>query len=147
MVVLDRGYLDYAQYAYWTARGVWFVTRARTNMHYRVLDLAKVRTNAGIIEDAQIVLESQHARRQGCTCTLRRIEYCDPDSGEEFVYLTNNLRLAASTIAAVYKDRWQIEAFFRASNRIKIKTFVGTGPNAVQIQIWTHRHAILSTSS
>ncbi len=144
MVVVDRGYLDYAQYARWTARGVWFVTRARTNMDYRIADRAEVRTNAGIIEDAQIVLESQQARRQGCTCTLRRIVYRDPASGEEFVYLTNNLRLAATTIAAVYKDRWQIEAFFRAlKQNLKIKTFVGTGPNAVRIQIWTALIAML----
>jgi hypothetical protein len=144
MVVLDRGYLDYAQYARWTARGVWFVTRARTNMAYRVLERTEVRTDAGVIEDARIVLESQHARRQGCTCTLRRIVYCDPTSGEEFVFLTNHMRLAATTIAHVYKDRWQIEAFFRAlKQNLKIKTFVGTGPNAVQIQIWTALIAML----
>jgi hypothetical protein len=144
MVVLDRGYLDYAQYARWTAQGVWFVTRARTNMDYRVVVCAEVRADSGVIEDARIVLESQHARSQGCTCTLRRIVYCDPTSGEEFVYLTNNLRLAATTIAAVYKDRWQIEAFFRAlKQNLKIKTFVGTGPNAVRIQIWTALIAML----
>jgi transposase len=144
MVVLDRGYLDYAQYARWTARGVWFVTRARINMDYRVVERADVRTDAGVIEDARIVLESQHARRQGCTCTLRRIVYCDPASGEEFVFLTNNMRLAATTIAGVYKERWQIEAFFRAlKQNLKIKTFVGTGPNAVRIQIWTALIAML----
>lgn len=144
MVVIDRGYLDYALYAYWTDCGVWFVTRARSNMDYRVVDRAEVRADSGIIEDARIVLESQQARRQGCTCTLRRIVYCDPASGEEFVYLTNHLRLAASTIANVYKDRWQIEAFFRAlKQNLKIKTFVGTGPNAVRIQIWTALIAML----
>jgi hypothetical protein len=144
MVVFDRGYLDYALYAHWNARGVWFVTRARTNMDYRVLDRAEVRAGSGVIEDARIELVSKHAHRQGCTCPLRRIAYCDPASGEEFVFLTNNTRLAATTIARIYKDRWQIEAFFRAiKQNLKIKTFVGTGPNAVRIQIWTALVAML----
>ena len=144
MVVLDRGYLDYAQYARWTAQGVWFVTRARINMDYRVIERAPVREASGVIEDARIVLNSPHAVQQGCTCPLRRIVYRDPDSGDEFVYLTNHLRLAAATIARVYKDRWQIEAFFRAlKQNLKIKTFVGTGPNAVRVQIWTALIAML----
>lgn len=144
MVVFDRGYLDYALYARWTARGVWFVTRARTNMDYRVVASAEVRENTGVIEDARIELTSNHARRQGCTCVLRRIVYRDDASGEEFVYLTNNMRLAASTIARIYKDRWQIEAFFRAlKQNLKIKTFVGTSANAVRIQIWTALIAML----
>jgi hypothetical protein len=144
MIVLDRGYLDYGQYARWTTRGVWFVTRARTNMDYRVLDRADVSEALGVIEDARIELVSRHARRQGCTRPMRRIVYRDPVSGEEFVFLTNHMRLAATTIAAVYKDRWQIEAFFRAlKQNLKIKTFVGTGPNAVHIQIWTALIAML----
>ena len=144
MVVLDRGYLDYAQYALWTAQGVWFVTRARINMDYRVIEHAPVREASGVIEDARIELVSPHAVQQGCTCHLRRIVYRDPASGDEFIYLTNHMRLAAATIAAVYKDRWQIEAFFRAiKQNLKIKTFVGTGPNAVRIQIWTALIAML----
>ena len=144
MIVIDRGYLNYGQYARWTARGVWFVTRARRNMNYRVLDHADVRSGSGVIEDARIELVSPHARQEGCTTPLRRIVYCDPVSGEEFVFLTNHRRLAATTIARVYKDRWQIEAFFRAlKQNLKIKTFVGTGPNAVRIQIWTALIAML----
>lgn len=144
MVVLDRGYLNYAQYGRWTARGVWFVTRARINMNYGVLDRADVRAGSGVTEDARIVLVSSHARRQGWTGPLRRIVYRDPASGEEMVFLTNHMRLAATTIARVYKDRWQIEAFFRAlKQNLKIKTFVGTGPNAVRIQIWTALIAML----
>jgi transposase len=144
MIVIDRGYLSYGQYARWTARGVWFVTRARRNMNYRVLDHADVRAGSGVIEDARIELVSLHARRESCTIPLRRIVYCDPISGEELVFLTNHLRLAATTVARVYKDRWQIEAFFRAlKQNLKIKTFVGTGPNAVRIQIWTALIAML----
>jgi len=144
MIVMDRGYLNYGQYARWTARGVWFVTRARRNMNYRVLDHADVRDGSGVIEDARIELVSPHARREGCTIPLRRIVYCDPVSGEDLVFLTNHRRLAATTIARVYKDRWQIEAFFRAlKQNLKIKTFIGTGPNAVRIQIWTALIAML----
>ena len=144
MIVIDRGYLSYGQYARWTARGVWFVTRARRNMNYRVLEHRDVRAGSGVIEDALIELVSYHARWEGCSVPLRRIVYCDPVSGEELVFLTNHMRLAARTIARVYKDRWQIEAFFRAlKQNLRIKTFVGTGPNAVRIQIWTALIAML----
>jgi transposase len=144
MIVIDRGYLNYGQYARWTTQGVWFVTRPRRNMNYRVLDRADVRSRSGVVEDARIELVSYHARWEGCTAPLRRIVYCDPASGEELVFLTNHFRLAATTIAAVYKDRWQIEAFFRAlKQNLKVKTFVGTGHNAVRIQIWTALIAML----
>jgi transposase len=144
MIVIDRGYLDYALYARWTGQGVWFVTRARTNMDYRVIELAEVRDGSGVLEDACIELASEHAQRQGCTMPLRRIVYRDPETGDELVFLTNHLRLAASTIARVYKDRWQIETFFRTlKQNLKVKTFVGTGPNAVRIQIWTALIAML----
>lgn len=144
MIVIDRGYLNYGQYARWTSQGVWFVTRPRRNMNYRVLDYADVRSGSGVIEDARIEPTSPHARRAGCMIPLRRIVYCDPVSGEELVFLTNHFRLAATTIARVYKDRWQIEAFFRAlKQNLKIKTFVGTGPNAVRTQIWTALIAML----
>lgn len=144
MIVIDRGYLDYALYARWTGQGVWFVTRARTNMDYRVVEFADVREGSGVLEDARIELASEHAQRQGCTVPLRRIVYQDPETGDELVFLTNHLRLAASTIARVYKDRWQIETFFRTlKQNLKVKTFVGTGPNAVRIQIWTALIAML----
>ena len=144
MIVIDRGYLDYALYARWTEQGVWFVTRARTNMDYRFVEFADVREGSGVLEDARIELVSEHAQRQGCTVPLRRIVYQDPETGDELVFLTNHLRLAASTIARVYKDRWQIETFFRTlKQNLKVKTFVGTGPNAVRIQIWTALIAML----
>lgn len=144
MIVIDRGYLDYALYARWTEQGVWFVTRARTNMDYRVVELAEVREGSGVVEDARIELASEHAQRQGCTAPLRRIVYRDPESGDELVFLTNHMRLAAATIARVYKDRWQIETFFRTlKQNLRVNTFVGTGPNAVHIQIWTALIAML----
>jgi transposase len=79
-----------------------------------------------------------------CPYQLRRIEYYDPISQQVLVFLTNHMHLAASTIAAIYKDRWQIELFFKAiKQNLKIKTFVGTSANAVKIQIWTALIAML----
>ena len=76
--------------------------------------------------------------REKCPYPLRRIEVFDPGKKEVFVFLTNHLDLGASTIASIYKDRWQIELFFKAlKQNLKIKTFVGTSANAVKIQIWT----------
>jgi len=75
---------------------------------------------------------------------LRRIEYVRPDTGEVLVFLTNHLKLSAATIARVYKERWQIELFFKAiKQNLKIKTFVGTSPNAVRIQVFSALIAML----
>jgi IS4 transposase len=82
--------------------------------------------------------------KKKCPYPLRIVEYYDEEKERTFVYLTNNLKLAASTIAGIYKERWKIETFFKAlKQNIKIKTFIGTSPNAVKIQIWTALIAIL----
>ena len=79
-----------------------------------------------------------------CPYPMRRIEFYDADSARSFVFLTNNMKLSATTIAAIYKDRWQLELFFKAlKQNLKIKSFVGTSPNAVKIQIWTALIAML----
>ena len=79
-----------------------------------------------------------------CPYRLRRIEFYDPEKEAILVFLTNHLTLGASTVAAIYKDRWQIELFFKAiKQNLKIKTFVGTSANAVKIQIWTALIAML----
>ena len=79
-----------------------------------------------------------------CPYPLRRIEVYAPETEEVLVFLTNHLRLGATTVAAIYKDRWQIEIFFKAlKQNLKIKTFVGTSANAVRIQIWTALIAML----
>ena len=79
-----------------------------------------------------------------CPSLLRRIEMHDLEKNQIFVFLTNHLTLGSSTIYAIYKDRWQIELFFKAlKQNLKIKTFVGTSANAVKIQIWTALIAIL----
>jgi hypothetical protein len=143
VVVVDRGYLDYALYARWTVQGVWFVTRERRNADYRVVKRREIPARGGVLRDEIIRLNSAQGRRR-CPHPLRRIEYEDRQAGKSLVFLTNHMGFAASTIARIYKDRWQIELFFKAlKQNLKIKTFVGTGPNAVRTQIWTALIAML----
>lgn len=143
IVVIDRGYLDYALYERWTKVGVYFVTRSRTNMLYKVLKKHPVSMRGNVTQDQTIKLTSEHARER-CTRELRQVVVWDAEHNRELVFLTNIFHLAASTIGAIYKDRWQIELFFKAlKQNLKIKTFVGTSENAVQVQIWTALIAML----
>jgi hypothetical protein len=137
IVVVDRGYLDYALYARWTAAGVWFVTRPRTTMIYHVLERRPVPLRTVVLSDEVIQLTSPHAADR-CPVPLRQIMIWDAQHHRSLTFLTNIQHLAASTVAAIYKDRWQIELFFKAlKQHLKIKTFVGTTENAVQVQIGT----------
>jgi hypothetical protein len=138
IVAMDRGYVDYALFARWTKQEVWFVTRAKDNMAYRVVADRPLAERAGtIVHDQEIELTGYQAR-QDCPHRLRRVVVWDEEKQREIVLLTNNMKFSARTIAAIYKDRWQIELFFKAiKQNLKIKTFVGTSRNAVEIQIWT----------
>jgi hypothetical protein len=143
IVVIDRGYLDYALYKRWTESGVYFVTRSRTNMLYKVIERRAVPTRGNVKRDETIKLTSEHARKR-CSSLLRQVIVWDAEHERELVFLTNIFHLAASTIGAIYKDRWQIELFFKAlKQNLKIKTFVGTSENAVNVQIWTALIAML----
>jgi hypothetical protein len=143
IVVIDRGYLDYALYERWTESGVYFVTRSRTNMLYKVIECRALPTRGNVKRDETIKLTSEHARKR-CSSLLRQVTVWDAEHKRELVFLTNIFHLAASTIGAIYKDRWQIELFFKAlKQNLKIKTFVGTSENAVNVQIWTALIAML----
>jgi len=143
IVVDDRGYNDYALFAAWTGQGVFFVTRMKDNAVYEVVEQRDVPKNRRILKDEIIRLTGVKAVER-CPHLLRRIEMYDPEKEQVFVFLSNNFKLGATTISAVYKDRWQIELFFKAlKQNLKIKTFVGTSANAVKIQIWTALIAIL----
>jgi hypothetical protein len=144
IVVEDRGYTDYGLYGRWTEQGVYFVTRMRSNALYEeVKDNGLPATSRLLLSDKTVVLTSPSARER-CPHRLRRIEAVREDTGEVLVFLTNHLGLAAQTIAAIYKDRWQIELFFKAlKQNLRIKTFVGTSPNAVKTQIWSALIALL----
>lgn len=136
LVVDDRGYNDYRLFAKWSERGVFFVTRMKDNAAFEVVEAREPPQNRGILCDQTVRLSGAGAA-QKCPYPLRRIEAVREDTGETLVFLTNHLRLGASTVAAIYKDRWQIELFFKAlKQNLKIKTFVGTSANAVKTQIW-----------
>lgn len=143
LIVYDRGYNDYALFGQWTAQGVFFVTRMKDNALYEVVGERDVPQNRNILKDELIQLTGSKAEEK-CPYPLRRIEVYVPETDEILVFLTNNLDFGATTIAAIYKDRWQIEIFFKIiKQNLKIKTFVGTTANAVKIQIWTALIAIL----
>jgi IS4 transposase len=143
IVVDDRGYNDYGLFGRWTAQGVYFVTRMKENALYEVTGEKEVPQHRHILKDEQIELKGVGATEK-CPYPLRRIEVYAPEKDEVLVFLTNHPTLGATTIAAIYKDRWQMELFFKAlKQNLKIKTFVGTSPNAVKIQIWTALIAML----
>ena len=143
ILAVDRGYLDYALYQRWTETGVWFVTRPRTNMLYEVVEPRPVPWRGLVLADDVIRLTSAHAADR-CTVALRLVTIWDEVHQRPLRFLTNIQHLAARTVAAIYKDRWQIELFFKAlKQHLRIKTFVGTSANAVQVQLWTALIAIL----
>jgi hypothetical protein len=143
IIVDDRGYTDYTLWGRWCSQHVYFVTRMKDNALYEVIGDKKVPHHRHVLRDEQIELRGPKAIEK-CPYPLRRIEVEDPETGEILVFITNHIDLGASTIAAIYKDRWQIEIFFKAlKQNLKIKTFIGTSPNAVKIQIWTALIAML----
>ena len=143
IVVDDRGYNDYALFGQWTTQGIYFVTRMKDNALYEVVGGKEVPQNRHILKDELIELRGLGALNK-CPYPLRRIEAYDPETDKVLVFLTNQLEFGASTISAIYKDRWQMEVFFKAlKQNLKIKTFIGTTANAVKIQIWTALIAML----
>jgi hypothetical protein len=143
IIVFDRGLVDYALWAAWTEQGVYFVSRLKTNADYRIVRKNPVPVNGNILKDQFIHLHGFYSKKK-CPHELRMVVLQDPETKERFTFITNNMKLAASTIASIYKDRWQIELFFKAlKQNLRIKTFVGTSFNAVMIQIWTALIAIL----
>ena len=135
IVVADLGYTDYAWYGQLSVQKIFFVTRQKTNARYRVLEKRTVNTALGLASDETIQLTGAKARE--CPQSLRRIVYQDPETEKVYVFLTNHFRLAAKTIANIYKERWQIEIFFRfIKQNLKIKAFIGNSENAVMSQIY-----------
>jgi IS4 transposase len=143
VVVDDRGYNDYRLFAKWTEEQVYFVTRMKDNALYTVVQERPVPHNRSVLKD-QIVFLSGIAAWGKCPYPLRRVEVWNEEKQQTLVFLTNQFGFGASTIAAIYKERWQIELFFKAlKQNLKIKTFVGTSANAVKIQVWTALIAML----
>lgn len=142
MLVFDRGYTDYGWFQRLTEAGVHFVTRLKENATYIVVEERPV-TGDGVRADQILVLEKQ-ARSEDAPF-LRRVRYWDAENKRELVFLTNHLKLDATTVAAIYRERWQIELLFKAlKQNLRIKTFVGTTANALKTQIWTALIALLA---
>ena len=136
IVAIDRGYTDYQWYNQLNNKGIFFVTRLKSNASYKVIKRHPVLNNKGLTSDQTIILTGIGAAKD-CPIQLRRIGYRDQKTGMQYVFLTNHFKLAAKTIADIYKARWQVELFFKwIKQNLKIKSFVGTSKNAVMTQIW-----------
>ena len=136
IVAIDRGYTDYQWYNQLNNKGIFFVTRLKSNASYKVVKRHPVLKNKGLTSDQTIILTGIGAAKD-CPIQLRRIGYRDQETGKQYVFLTNHFKLAAKTIADIYKARWQVELFFKwIKQNLKIKSFVGTSKNAVMTQIW-----------
>ena len=147
IVVFDKGYVDYQWFAEMTDEKVSFVTRLRPKTVYQVKSKNKILTCKGILADESIELCSDYAKKRGAPKLLRRIEFYDKAKKRTFEFLTNNFHLAASTIAAIYKDRWKVELFFKAiKQNLKLKAFIGRSRNAILTQIWIALIAYLLVS-
>ena len=134
--VMDRGYLDFARLYQLHQAKAYFVTRAKKNFTFQRRYSREVDKAAGVECDQTVVLETYYSFR-GYPEPLRRIRYYDPSSGKRLVFLTNDFDLPATTIASLYKSRWQIELFFKwIKQHLRIKSFYGTNQNAVKAQIW-----------
>ena len=137
VVAFDRAYTDYSRFATYCREGIYFVTRMKKNANYKVVKRCNVSKHKNISSD-QIIEMLGFYTKKNCPMRLRKIRVKDPETGKYIVILTNQMEWSPSTVAAVYKDRWQIEIFFKAMKQnLKIKSFLGTSRNAILIQIWT----------
>jgi IS4 transposase len=123
--------------------GIYFVTRLKDNDDYMLLEVRDVPQNRNILADELIMFDGYYSKKN-CPYPLRRIVVWDDENERLIVLLTNHLEFGAATVAAIYKDRWQIEIFFKAlKQNLKVETFVGISENALYIQIWTALSAML----
>jgi Domain of unknown function (DUF4372)/Transposase DDE domain len=142
ILVFDRGYTDYEWFASLIQQGVYFVTRLKENADFGVVEKLAAPQGRGVRHD-QVIFFYKLAKA-GIHAYFRRIEFYDEENDRVLVFLTSHMGLAAATIAAVYKERWQIELFFRALKQsLRVKTFVGTSANALKTQLWTALIAML----
>lgn len=136
IVVIDRGYLDFARLFALTQRQGSFVVRAKDNLRYIWIASREIDRSTGLCADQTILLATQKSK-QGYPQRLRRVSFRDPESGLHLVFLTNRFDLPALTIAAIYKQRWQVELFFKwLKQNLTVKHFFGNSENAVKAQIW-----------
>ena len=141
ILVVDRAYVDYLWMHRLTETGVFFVTRMRADIRYKVTRKRQTPRRGAVLRDEEILIRSI---THGVELRLRRIVIWNEEKQEKLVFLSNHMSFAASTIAAIYRDRWQIESFFKSMKQLlRVKTFVGTSANALKIQMWTALIAML----
>ena len=134
ILVADRGYVDFSWLNYLYSQGIFLVTRLKRGACYRVCESRPVHPEQGVICDQTIELTSSHSKYPR---PLRRVGYVDAATGQFYDFLTNHFSLAPKTIADIYKDRWQVELFFKwIKQHLKVKSFLGTSRNAVLTQLW-----------
>ena len=133
IVVADRGYCNYTWFKELTDKLIFFVTRLKRNASYKLLERCSIKRKSGVTSDHRIEVSCK-----GQPLRLRRIGYRDPNTGKHYKFLTNNFSLSAKTIADIYKERWQIELFFKEiKQNLHIKRFIGNSLNAVLTQIYS----------
>ena len=136
ILLIDRAYTDYTWLYSLTQSTLFFVMKAKSNMKYTVLGQQEFTKNKGVVSDCLIKLCGVSSP-DNYPEKLRMVTYIDPETAESHEFITNNFKLAARTIADLYKSRWQIEIFFKwIKQNLKIKSFLGTSKNAVMTQIW-----------
>lgn len=135
ILLVDRGYIDYAWWWGLTTAGVWFVTRMKSNCDYKVRECRPTNRTQGIMADQTIKLKGVKGREyEG---KLRRVSYRDHATGHWYEFVTNRFDLSAATICDLYKARWKVELFFKVlKGQLQVKKYVGTSVNAVKAQIW-----------
>jgi hypothetical protein len=142
IVVMDRGYVDYQWWESIHNDGAYFVTRRKKDVPLEVIEERTPPQNSNVLKDQIVRLCS--VKLSGGELTLRLVTIWNEEKQEEMEFLTNNLKLGATTIASIYKERWQIELFFKALKQLlRVKTFVGTSANALKTQVWTALMAAL----
>ena len=134
--VVDRGYIDFDWLRHIDDAKAFFVTRAKDNLNYRITGQQEIPLKEGLLYDRTIELTGQQTQKKYAR-PLRLIGYLDAQTGVTYEFLTNHFKLAAMTIAKIYKARWHVELFFKwIKQHLKIKTFLGTSRNAVLTQVW-----------
>lgn len=146
IVTMDKAYIDFKRLYGLHQKGVFFVVRAKDNLKYRRLYSRNVDKAEGLRADQTIDLTTKKSR-EGYPEHLRRISYVDKEQNKRFVFLTNHFGIPAKTVADIYKQRWQVELFFKwIKQHLRIKSFYGTSPNAVKSQIWVALSIYLLTA-
>lgn len=136
-IVMDRGYIDFLRLFRLHQTMAYFVVRAKQNLQFRRRCSHPIDRSTGVRSDQTIVLSGKYTSEK-FSAPLRRVSFYAADTDQRFVFLTNNFQIPSPIVAAIYKQRWQVELFFKwIKQHLRIKRFLGRSPNAVKIQIWT----------